>query len=84
LLPRLNAELNEAYENGPQFRFLLVSAKRVEGKFVAAPVEGGSSALSTIVKSNGYTIIPPHTKIAKGASIDVFLFGKLELSQIHD
>ena len=67
LLPKLSAELAGDLENGPQFRFLLVSIKRVDGKLLAAPVEGGSSALSTIVKSNGYTIIPPHTKIAKGS-----------------
>jgi molybdopterin molybdotransferase len=83
LLPKLNAELAGDLENGPQFRFLLVSIKRADGKLLVTPVEGGSSALSTIVKSNGYTIIPPHAKVAKGATLDVFLFGKLELAQIH-
>ena len=81
MLPKLNAALSESFEAGPQFRFLLVNVKRDGIKLVAAPVEGGSSALSTIVKSNGYTIIPSHTTIEKGTQVDVFLFGKLELLQ---
>ena len=83
LLPCLSAELAEDLETGPQFKFLLVSVKRVDGKLLAESVEGGSSALTTIVKSNGYAIVAPHTKLSKGSSVDVFLFGKLELSQIH-
>jgi molybdopterin molybdotransferase len=80
MLPQIGAVLAEAFETGPQFQFLLVNVKRVEDKFVAVPVEGGSSALTTIVKSNGYCIIPPHTKLVKGSRIDVSLFGRLELS----
>jgi molybdenum cofactor synthesis domain-containing protein len=80
ILPQLSAKLDEAFETGPQFQFLLVDVKRVEDKFVVVPVEGGSSALTTIVKSNGYCIIPPHTKLVKGSRIDVSLFGRLELS----
>jgi molybdopterin biosynthesis enzyme len=82
LLPCLTAELNEAVDSGPQFRFLLLHLKRANGKLLAEQVEGGSSALTTIVKSNGYSIIPPHTNLAKGTKVDVHLFGKLELSQI--
>jgi molybdopterin molybdotransferase len=83
LLACLSAELAEDLETGPQFRFLLTSVKRVEGKLLAEPVEGGSSALTTIVKSNGYVIVAPHTKLSKGSIVDVYLFGKLELSQIR-
>ncbi len=82
LLPSLMAELSEAVDSGPQFRFLLLHLKRGDGKLLAEQVEGGSSALTTIVKSNGYSIIPPHTNFAKGTKIEVRLFGKLELSQI--
>jgi molybdopterin molybdotransferase len=78
---RLTAELDEALENGPQFRFLLTKLKRVDGKYVASQVEGGSSALTTIVKSNGYAIVPPHAKLVKGDVVDVYLFGLLELTQ---
>ena len=81
MLPCLTAELTEEVDSGPQFRFLLLHLSRTEGKFLAKPVEGGSSALTTIVKSNGYTIVPPHTTLAKGSKIEVSLFGKLELSQ---
>ncbi len=59
---------------------MLLHLTRGEGKFLAAPVAGGSSALSTIVKSNGYTIVPPHTTKAKGSKVEVSLFGKLEFS----
>ena len=82
LQPRLAAELAEAVDSGPQFRFLLLRIKRVGDKILAEQVEGGSSALTTIVKSNGYSIIRPHANLAKGSIVEVFLFGKLELAQI--
>ncbi len=82
MLPHLSAELTEDLETGPQFRFQLIHIKRIEGKLLAEQVEGGSSALTTIVKSNGYAIVLPHTKLSKGSRVEVYLFGKLELSQI--
>jgi molybdopterin molybdotransferase len=82
MLPKLSAELAEDLETGPQFRFQLTRIKPADGKLLAEQVEGGSSALTTIVKSNGYTIVPPHTTLAKGSRVEVYLFGKLELSQI--
>ena len=82
LLPCLPAELNEAVNSGPQFRFLLLHLKRAEDKLLAEQVEGGSSALTTIVKSNGYSIIPPHRNLTKGTNVDVHLFGKIESTQI--
>ena len=81
-LPGITATLSETVETGPQFRFLLVHVRRVDGKFVAEPVEGGSSALSTIVKSNGYAIVPFHTNLAKGEEVNIFLFSKLEMIRI--
>jgi molybdenum cofactor synthesis domain-containing protein len=80
--PRLTAELSEVVDSGPQFRFLLLHLKCEGDRLLAEPVEGGSSALSTIVKSNGYSIIPPHTSLAKGSKVEVYLFGKLEMAQI--
>jgi molybdopterin molybdotransferase len=82
LLPCLAAELSEAVDSGPQFRFLLLHIKHGAIQLVAEPVEGGSSALSTIVKSNGYSIIPPHTQLQKGSKVYVYLFSRLEISQI--
>jgi molybdopterin molybdotransferase len=82
-LPKVNAQLSQPVENGPQFRFLLVQLKRVDGELAATPTEGGSSALTTIVKSNGYALIPPHTKLYAGADVTVFLFGAFELTQIR-
>ena len=82
LLPKFSAELAEDLETGPQFRFQLTHLIRFDGKLLAEQVEGGSSALTTIVKSNGYMIVPPHTKLTKGSHVEVYLFGKLELSQI--
>jgi molybdopterin biosynthesis enzyme len=81
LPPHVNAGLNEAVESGPQFRFLLVGVRQVDCGFVAEPAKGGSSALTTIVKSNGYAIIPPHVKIEKGEAVKVFLFGRQEFTQ---
>jgi len=82
LQPQLMAELTETVDSGPQSRFLFLHLKRVEGKLLAEQVEGGSSALTTVVKSNGYSIIPPHTILAKGTNVKVELFGKLELTRI--
>ena len=82
LQPHLTAELSEAVDSGPQFRFLFLHLKNAGGKLLAEQVEGGSSALTTIVKSNGYALIPPHTKLEIGAKVETHLFGKLELSQI--
>ncbi len=82
LPPRVSAELGEDVESGPQFRFLLVRIRRFDEKFAAEPVKGGSSALTTIVKSNGYTIVPPHMKLSKKTEVNVFLFGKQELAQL--
>jgi molybdenum cofactor synthesis domain-containing protein len=83
MLPCLTAELTEELDSGPQFRFLLLHLTRAEDKFLADPVKGGSSALTTIVKSNGYTIVPPHTTLVKGSKVEVRLFGKLELSELE-
>lgn len=82
LLPKLSAELADDLETGPQFRFQLTHLKRSDGKLLAEQVEGGSSALTTIVKSNGFTIVQPHTKLTKGSKLEVYLFGQLELSQL--
>jgi molybdopterin molybdotransferase len=80
LPPSISAELSETLENGPRFRFLFTRLRQVDEKLVAEPVEGGSSALTTMVKANGYTIVPPHTKLNKGTNVKVVLFGRLELS----
>ena len=77
--PKLSAQLTKSLKSGPQFRFLFVKLKRIGDKQVAEQVEGGSSALTTIVKANGYAIVPPHTTLVKGDSVEVYLFGKLEL-----
>lgn len=82
LPPQVTAELNAPVETGPRFRFLMVHVRYVDKKLVAEPVEGGSSALTTMVKANGYTIIPPHKKLSKGEAVKVFLFSKLELTQL--
>jgi molybdopterin biosynthesis enzyme len=79
-IPYLPAELTQTVESGPQFRFALLRLKHAEGKLFAAPVEGGSSALTTIVKSQGFAIIPSHTKLAAGTVVKVTLLGKQELS----
>ncbi len=81
-LPRITAVLHCAVETGSQFRFLLVRVRRVDGKFVVEPAEGGSSALTTIVKSNGYALLPPHAQVAEGEEVTVFLFNKLEMAQV--
>jgi molybdopterin molybdotransferase len=81
MIPRVIAELTVDVNSGPQYLFMLTHLTQTNGVFFAEPVKGGSSALSTIVKSNGYTIVPPHTALSKGEKIIVSLFGRLELTQ---
>ena len=82
-LPHLTVELNGEVDSGPQFRFQLLRLTREAGRFLASPVEGGSSALTTMVKSNGYALIPPHITLAKGSKVEMTLFNKLELSTVN-
>lgn len=81
LLPTFTAELAKAVDSGPLFRFLLLHIRRFEDKLIAEPIRGASSALTTIAKSNGYTILPSHTELAAGSKVDVCLFSKSELIQ---
>jgi molybdopterin molybdotransferase len=83
-LPIVTATLAETIESGPQYLFLLVNLKRVNGQLAAQKTVGGSSALTTISKSNGYVMVEPHTELEKGSVVNVFLFGKQELPQIPD
>jgi molybdenum cofactor synthesis domain-containing protein len=80
-VPVLDAELAETVEAGPQYLFMMVDLNRLDDKLRAQKAVGGSSALSTISKANGYIIVKPHSTLKKGSKITVYLFGKQELSQ---
>ncbi|MCW4005205.1 MAG: molybdopterin molybdotransferase MoeA [Candidatus Bathyarchaeota archaeon] len=80
--PALTATLTETIQTGPQNRFQFVKLTHTpNGKLTATPTKTGSSALTTIVNSNGYTLIPPHTTTQKNTTITIHLFNKLELTQ---
>ena len=76
MLPKLNAELAEDLETGPQFRFQLTHLKRLDGKLLAEQVEGGSSALTTIVKSSGGQTIDPYDFLCSSSGCPIVLGGK--------
>ena len=82
LQPTLPAELTDTVDSGPQFRLVFLNLKRSGGKLLASPAKGGSSALTTIVKSNGYSLISPHVNLTAGCVVDVHLLGRLELAKV--
>lgn len=81
-LPSIRAKIDRDIEAGPRFTFLRTRVRRVDDTFIAEPVKGGSNTLSTLVKANGFTIIPPKTELKKGEEVSIVLFSKQELAQL--
>jgi molybdenum cofactor synthesis domain-containing protein len=82
VLPCLKTKLKEDYETRAQYRFALMNVKQEQGEFWAVPVDGVSGALVTLIKANGFAIIPPKMILRKGDTIDTFLFSRQELAQV--
>jgi len=80
-LPSIRGKIDRDIEAGPRFTFLRTHVRRVDGTFIAEPVQGGSNSLSTLVKANGFTIIPPRKELKKGEEVSIILFSKQEFAQ---
>ncbi len=81
-IPKIKARLTEDVESKPMARFVRVRLNYLNGEYEATPVFGGSSRLSSLVYSNGFTIVPKRTNLQKGSIVEVVLFGKHELPHI--
>jgi molybdopterin biosynthesis enzyme len=66
----------------PTANFLRVRLINVNGEYVAKPVSGGSSRLTTLMNSNGYTITPRGKGIKEGSVVDVVLYNSYELTHL--
>lgn len=77
--PEIRANVSEDVKSklGMQL-FLSVHLKKVNGEFVAEPIHGGSSSLSTLINANGFTILNEGAVIKKGEEIAVTLFSEKE------
>ncbi|MFH1327854.1 MAG: hypothetical protein ABIH76_03255 [Candidatus Bathyarchaeota archaeon] len=67
----------------PLHLFLRVSLKNIKGGYVAEPVHGGTNTLTTLIKANGFIIVPPNKHLRKGEEVEVTLFSHSELSCIQ-
>jgi len=62
--------------------FLRVHLKKIKNEFVAVPISGGSSSLSTLIKANGFTVLNEGAVVKKGDKLSVTLFNEKELLQL--
>ncbi|MFQ6126877.1 MAG: molybdopterin molybdotransferase MoeA [Candidatus Heimdallarchaeota archaeon] len=81
-LPTIKAKITHDVKAKPVATFLRVRLKRINGEFLAEPVRGGSSHLSTLVNSNGHTIVPAGEGLNEGEAVDVILYGRHEFPRL--
>ncbi len=59
----------------PFWRVRFVELKKEKGRYVAKPLLGDSSLFTPLVKSQGFTIIPPKkTVLRKGETIKIYIY----------
>jgi len=66
VLPHVYAKLAIDEETLEAHRFLRVMVEEVDGELIAKPMHGGANVISTLLKSNYFTILPPNTIVKKG------------------
>ncbi len=55
--------------------YVRVKIEQGQGRWIAQPVFGKSGSLSTLVKADGFCVVPLHAEgIPEGTTVDVFLF----------
>ncbi|MCK4953125.1 molybdopterin molybdotransferase MoeA [Candidatus Bathyarchaeota archaeon] len=82
LITVVKARMEKNVKAKPTANFLRVRLINVNGEYVAKPVSGGSSRLTTLMNSNGYTITPRGKGIKKGSVVDVVLYNSYELTHL--
>jgi len=76
----VKARITRDVKAKPIASFLRIRLVNVDGEFEAEPVRGGSSVLSSLVNSNGYTIVPKGEGIKKGTVVEVVLYDRYEFT----
>jgi molybdopterin molybdotransferase len=66
VLPHVYAKLTTDEETLEAHRFLRVMVEEVNGELMARPMHGGANVISTLLKSNYFTVLPPNTVVKKG------------------
>ncbi len=79
ILPHVYAKLAVDEETLGAHRFLRAMVEEVDGELIAKPMHGGSNVISTLLKSNYFTILPPNTVVKRGERLK---FTALSLSSI--
>ena len=79
--PIIKARLTHDVRGKQVSTFMRVRLRSLDSGFSAEPVRGGSSRLSTLVKSNGYTIVPIKKELKKGELVDVVFYDMYEFSR---
>jgi molybdenum cofactor synthesis domain-containing protein len=82
LITVVKARMEKNVKAKPMANFLRVRLSTVNGDYVAKPVSGGSSRLTTLMNSNGFAIIPRGKGIKKGGVVEVVLYNSYELTHL--
>lgn len=77
ILPYVYAKLEKGEEPWGAHRFLRAKVEEVNGELIARPMHGGANVMSTLLKANYFTVLPPRTAVKKG---DKLRFMALSLS----
>ncbi len=75
VLPYVYAKLAVDEEALRAYRFLRVMVEEVDGELVAKPMHGGANVISTLLRSNYFTILPPNTTVKKGEKLKFTALG---------
>jgi molybdenum cofactor synthesis domain-containing protein len=78
----VKARIAQDVKAKPLANFLRVRLVGGNGEFEAEPVKGGSSVLASLVKSNGYTIVPKGKGLTKGTVVKVVLYDRYEFTRL--
>jgi molybdopterin molybdotransferase len=66
VLPYVYAKLATDEGTLGAHRFLRVMIEEVDGELIAKPMHGGANVISTLFRSNYFTVLPPNTMVKKG------------------
>jgi molybdenum cofactor synthesis domain-containing protein len=80
--PIVKARLAQKVKRKPTATFLRLHLARVDGEYKANPVHGGSGRLTTLISSNGFTVVPRGKGLDTGSLVNVVLFDRYEFAQI--
>jgi molybdenum cofactor synthesis domain-containing protein len=81
-LTAVKARITQDVKAKPTKGFLRVRLTTINGEFEAEPVHRGASVLTSLVDSNGYTIVPLGKGLQKGTYVKVILYGRYEFAHM--